>query len=137
MLRRRALLLAVPLVASFVALRAYLFVAPDRDLNVGPYNIHHLYLGLLLIVVGGIPLALSRDGGRRGDLAAVVFAIGLGMALDEWVYLIVTDGSNAAYLYPVSFWGGVTMMALVCGYLGALVLASRRGRPNGKRERGR
>jgi hypothetical protein len=126
-----------PLVASFVALRTYLFVTPDRDLDVGPYNIHHLYVGLLLIVVGGIPLALFRDAGRGGDLAVVVFAIGLGMALDEWVYLIVTDGSNAAYLYRVSFWGGVTMITLACAYLGALVLTRRRGRWTGNRELGR
>jgi len=38
------------------------------------------------------------------------------MALDEWVYLIATDGTNASYLLPVSFWGGVIVVALACLY---------------------
>ena len=41
------------------------------------------------------------------------------MALDEWVYLIATDGSNAAYLTPVSFWGG----AIAVGLASVLALA--------------
>ena len=49
-------------------------------------------------------------------LALIAFGIGLGMALDEWVYLIATDGTNASYLLPVSFWGGVIVVALACLY---------------------
>ena len=44
------------------------------------------------------------------------------MALDEWVYLIATDGSNAAYLLPVSFWGGVVVVGLALVYAVALSL---------------
>jgi hypothetical protein len=40
----------------------------------------------------------------------VVFGVGLSLALDEVVYLIATDGSNASYLLPVSFWGGVVVV---------------------------
>jgi hypothetical protein len=60
------------------------------------------------------------------DLAAVVFGVGLSMALDEWVYLITTDGSNASYLLPISFWGGAVMIGLASGYLAALYLSSKR-----------
>jgi hypothetical protein len=41
-----------------------------------------------------------------------VFGSGLSLALDEVVYLIATDGSNASYLLPVSFWGGVIVVGL-------------------------
>jgi hypothetical protein len=50
----------------------------------------------------------------------------MGMALDEWVFLIATDGSNASYLLPVSFWGGVVMIGLACLYTSALMVFSRR-----------
>jgi hypothetical protein len=46
----------------------------------------------------------------------VVFGAGLGMALDEWIYLIATDGSNASYLLPVSLYGSVVVVALACLY---------------------
>ena len=50
---------------------------------------------------------------HRWSLAAVaVFGVGLSLALDEWLYLIVTDGTNESYLLPVSFWGGLVAVAL-------------------------
>ena len=138
--KRRIGLVLGALVVPFVVLRVALFIDPNADFNVAGYNIHHLYTGLLLITLGGLPLALFRGASRWLDLAAVVFGVGLSLALDEWVYLIVTDGSNASYLLPVSFWGGLVMIALACGYVAVLVLIQRRrgegkGR-EGERERG-
>lgn len=123
---RNGLLLAASMLVTFVALRVSLQMSPDSDFNVGPYNIHHLFTGLLLIAAGGIPLAVFRGSTRRMDVALVVFGVGLAMALDEWVYLIATDGSNASYLLPVSLWGGVAVVGLACAYSVALA-AWRRG----------
>lgn len=114
--RRNALLLIVAIALTFSILRILLHQSPDSDFNVGQYNIHHLFTGLLLITAGGVPLAVFRGSTRRLDLALVVFGAGLGMALDEWVYLIATDGSNASYLLPVSFWGGLAAVGLACAY---------------------
>ena len=55
------------------------------------------------------------------DAALIIFGIGLGMTLDEWIYLIATDGTNASYLLPVSFWGGVAVVGIACAYAVALV----------------
>ena len=55
--------------------------------------------------------------------AVAVFGIGLALALDEWLYLIVTDGTNASYLLPVSFWGGFAAVSLAVIF--TLVLARR------------
>ena len=124
--KRRIGLVLGALIVPFVLLRVGLFIEPNADFNVGGYNIHHLYIGLLLITLGGLPLALFRGTRRWLDLAAVVFGVGLSLALDEWVYLLVTDGSNASYLLPVSFWGGLGMIALACGYVVVLVIVQRR-----------
>ena len=79
------------MVGTFLVLRASLYFSPDSDFNVGSYNIHHLFTGLLLAALGGIPLALFSGGGRLRWAALVIFGVGLAMALDEWVYLIVTE----------------------------------------------
>jgi len=123
--KRRIGLVLGALIVPFVLLRLGLYIDPNADFNVGGYNIHHLYTGLLLITLGGLPLALFRGASRWLDLAAVVFGVGLSLALDEWVYLLVTDGSNASYLLPVSFWGGLGMIALACGYVVVLVIVQR------------
>lgn len=125
--KRNGLLLLGAMSLTFIVLRAYLSFAPNTDLNVGRYNIHHLFTGLLLIAAGGIPLAIFSGATRWLGLARIVFGIGLGLALDEWVYLIATDGSNASYLLPVSFWGGVVVVGLACLYTVALLFVSGRG----------
>ena len=110
------MLLIGSMIATFTLLRLYLYFSPDTDLNVGGYNIHHLFSGLLLIAAGGIPLAVFHGSARNLKLPLIGLGIGLGMALDEWVYLIATDGTNASYLLPVSFWGGAIVVALACLY---------------------
>ncbi len=126
--KRRIGLVLGALVVPFVLLRVWLFFWPNVDFNVAGYNVHHLFTGLLLITVGGLPLTLFRGASRWLDAAAVVFGVGLSLALDEWVYLIVTDGSNASYLLPVSFWGGLGMIALACAYVGVLLAVGKKGR---------
>lgn len=124
--KRRAVLLVVSMIVTFVSLRLYLSFSPDSDFNVGPYNIHHLFTGLLLITFCGIAVILFKGRTRMTDACSVGFGVGLALALDEWVYLITTDGSNASYLLPVSFWGGVVMITLACLYIAILYLFNRR-----------
>jgi len=125
--KTRAKILLSSLVLTFVVIRVWLFFYPNADFNVFGYNIHHLYTGLLLITIGGIPLILFSNPGRILNLATAVFGIGLSLALDEWVYLITTDGSNMSYLLPISFWGGIILVGLTCLYIGALYFWSNKG----------
>ena len=124
--RRRAFLVGLALSVAFIVLRVYLHNSPGTNFNVGTYNIHHLFTGLLLVTAGGLPLALFHGDNRALDLSAIVFGAGLGMALDEWVYLITTDGTDESYLLPVSLWGGAVMVALALAYLFILVLVGSR-----------
>jgi len=127
---RRAWLTGTALVLTFLALRAWLHVSPGTNLDVAGYNVHHLFTGLVLVTLGGIPLAVLEGRGRMHDVAALAFGAGLAMALDEWVYLIVTDGSDSSYLLPVSLWGGAGAIGLAVLYLLAVV-ARTRGRDAG------
>jgi len=124
---RNGRLLVLTMGATFVVLRAMLHLSPNSDFDVAGYNIHHLFTGILFIVAGGVPLAIFRGSTRRMDAALVIFGVGLGMTLDEWIYLIATDGTNASYLLPVSFWGGVAVVGVACVY--AIVLIAARTRP--------
>lgn len=118
--RRNLILLLVSVSLTVILLRLWLHHAPESDFNVGAYNIHHLFTGLILITIGGIPLALFRGSTQKLDLCLLIFGVGLGLALDEWVYLIATDGSNASYLLPVSLWGAVVVVGAACLYAAVL-----------------
>ena len=122
---RRARIIAASIVATFVIIRLMLHASPDSDFDVAGYNIHHLFTGLLMLTAGGLPLILFSERSRLLDIAAVIFGAGLSLALDEWVYLIATDGTNASYLLPVSLWGGVIMIGLAVAYIAAMYLLNR------------
>ena len=124
--RNRMLVFMVSMIGVFVLLRISLQLSPNSNFNVADYNIHHLFTGLIFIVIGGVPLAIAHIGKKLGLLATSIFGLGLGMALDEWVYLITTDGSDQSYLLPISFWGGVAAIAVASGYAVLLGLVGRR-----------
>ncbi len=126
---RRARIIVISLIVTFVIMRSTMQLSPESDFNVGGYNIHHLFTGLLLIVAGGMPLALFPGRSKGLDVAAMTFGIGLSLALDEWVYLIATDGTNASYLLPVSLRGGIVMIGLAVAYVAILYILSRDKQP--------
>ena len=125
---RRARLIVGSLVFTFVIIRVILHNSPNSDFNVAGYNIHHLFTGILLLTIGGIPLTLFPGRSLLLDLSALLFGAGLSLVLDEWVYLIATDGTNASYLLPVSLRGGIIMIALASLYVGILYLISNKRR---------
>src|SRR5262245_21193779 len=125
-IRKNGIVLLCSMSLTFAILRVYLHFSPDTDLNIGRYNVHDIFTGLLIIVAGGIPLAVLDASTRRLEPARWIFGAGLGMALDEWVYLIATDGSNASYLLPVSFWGGVVVIGLALAYTATLMVFGKR-----------
>jgi hypothetical protein len=110
--RRHTTLFVAALIVTFVGLRAWLRITPNADFNVAGYNIHHLFTGVLVVTVTSVPLAVGVGVGRARDVLVAGLGVGLGLVLDEWVYLIATPGTNADYLLPVSFRGGVVMVAL-------------------------
>lgn len=125
---RRARLVVGSLLITFVVIRAMLHSSPDSDFDVAGYNIHHLFTGILLLTAGGIPLALFPGRSLLLDLSALLFGSGLSLVLDEWVYLIATDGTNASYLLPVSVRGGIIMVTLAALYIAMLYTVSNRRR---------
>lgn len=113
---KRARVLAVSVLVTFAVMRAYLHTFPNTDLIVAGYGIHHLFTGLVLVTLGGIAAAVLPHSSALSSIALITFGVGLSLALDEWLYLIVTDGTNQSYLLPVSFWGGVAAVAMAAAY---------------------
>ena len=114
--RRNVVWLLSAMIGSVAVLRAWLSVTPNADLTVRGVNVHHLYSGVLLTVFAAIPLALASSSGRIRRLQVACLGVGLGLMLDAWVYLVMTDGSNASYLLPISHWGAVAALGLASAY---------------------
>ena len=124
--RRTAALLIAAILGTFASLRTMLWFRPNADLDVAGYNVHHLFTGLLIATICVVPLLVAAPTRRARDVLTVGFGVGLAMALDEWVYLIATDGSNASYLLPVSLRGGAIVVGLTCAYVALVAYWSSR-----------
>ena len=114
--RRNVVWLLTAMIGTVALLRAWLFVTPNADFTVRGVNIHHLFTGVLVTAVAAIPLALGSSGGTTRRLQVAGLGVGLGLMLDEWVYLVMTDGSNASYLLPISGWGALIALGLASLY---------------------
>jgi len=124
--REIALLIAVAMLATFVPQRLYLhLINPNADFFIAGYNIHHLFTGVLIEIPAAIVLALGIGGIWTRRIACIAFGSGAAMVLDEVVFLIATDGSNQAYLTPVSLWGAVVLVGMATLTLAAIYLANK------------
>ena len=99
------LLILLPMLGVFLVQRLYLhLVNPDLDLFVAGYNVHHLFTGVLLVIPAAFALAFGVASPWLRAATLVVLGAGTGMVLDQVVFLITTDGTNASYLAPISLW---------------------------------
>lgn len=107
--KQKIILFATILIVTLFVVRVFLLTFPFSNLDLGPYNIHHLFFGAFLLVITVIFLNL----GVSNKLVIVIAGVASALILDEIIYLIATDGSDLAYLTPTSFWGAVTLTLVV------------------------
>src|SRR5262249_33221792 len=120
---RTLLLILLPLLATFIGQRLYLHpVNPDSDLLIRGHNIHHLFVGALLAIPAPFLVAFVPQASLVRWAALVTLGAGTAMVLDQIVFLITTDGSNASYLKPISLWGAIVLEVLAIVLLVVLCL---------------
>ena len=69
---------------------AIYFRMPDLFLHVGGTHVHHLNYGIFLLSAVGAWLLFARPSGRLLEVAAAVYALGMGLTFDEfgmWLHL--------------------------------------------------
>jgi hypothetical protein len=85
--KRALLLLLGASFATFAITRIYTRLARRRGWQagrIGEVHVHHMVIGLVLVLVSGmIDISLALDGGAR-DVVAVMFGIGGAFILDEF-----------------------------------------------------
>ena len=112
------MILLLPMLVTFIGQRLYLhLINPDADLFILGYNVHHLYSGAILAIPAAFVLAFVSEAGFVRWTALATLGIGSTMVLDQVIYLITTDGSNASYLKPISLWGAIVLEGLAIALL--------------------
>ena len=108
-LRQRIKIFVISLIATLAIFRIFLFIFPSINLNVGKYNIHHLFVGALLLIL--VLLLFIFNVFNRFTIISAGFSSAL--VLDQIVYLVATDGSDKSYLTKVSLFGMVILTSVI------------------------
>jgi hypothetical protein len=93
MSREPTALLLVAFLVTFVLTRAYTRLARTHGWgsgSLGGVHLHHLVVGIVLVLLSGLFVIALRPGGIPLDALAVVFGVGGAFTLDEfalWLYL--------------------------------------------------
>jgi hypothetical protein len=103
------LLIVVPMLATVFSLRLYLHLVHVRHIYPGGYLLHHLFIGVVILIPAAFLLAF---GTRYRVLARLALGVGTGLILDEVVYLVATDGSDAGYVSRTSLLGSMVLTSL-------------------------
>ncbi|MDO8656301.1 MAG: hypothetical protein Q7K45_03605 [Nanoarchaeota archaeon] len=107
--KKKIHIFTVALVLTFIITRIYLWLFPHANFNLGPYNIHHLYVGAVLLILS----AIFMVAGISNKMVIILAGISSALILDQLVFLTATDGGDLTYLGKTSLWGGAVAVLIV------------------------
>ena len=108
-IKKRFQTYVISLLITVIVIRTFLTVLPFFNFNLGHYNIHHFFVGALLIIISILCLIVNI----AEKFSIIIAGIGSALVLDEIVYLIATDGSDLSYLTPLSLIGSIILNASI------------------------
>lgn len=106
---KRMPLFIATLLFIFIFTRVYLWLFPHANIDLGPYNIHHLYVGAVLLIFTSMLMIV----GMRGMWVIILAGISSALILDQLVFLAATDGGDLTYLGKTSLWGGIIAVLII------------------------
>lgn len=92
-------------VTTILIMRFLVFLVPNVDIMLGPILIHHAVFGAILLLFS---LAL-----KKSTFKLVLFAIGLGLVIDQATFLIIRGVGDADYWSPISLIGTIAFIVLI------------------------
>ena len=106
------LLILLPMLGTFSGLRLYLHLVRVRHIYPGGYLVHHLFLGVLVVLPAAFLLAFGPRHRLPKLLAPAGLGIGSAMILDEFMYLVATKATDEDYVSRVSLLGAIVSILL-------------------------
>ncbi len=121
-IRERVLYFSISLVVTLFITRFFLFLSPSTNLYLGGYNVHHLYVGAVILIF----VLLMMMFNLISSFLFIISGVGTALIIDELVYIIATDGSDASYLGFFSLAGAIIFTVLILILVGGLYYYAKR-----------
>ncbi len=106
--KKSIILYALSLLLTLLLTRIILHLFPGINADLGNYNIHHIFPGSILLIIATILLLANI----KNKMSIMLAGVGSSLILDEIIYLIITDGSDRAYITSPSLLGSLAFHAI-------------------------
>ena len=123
--RQTLLLILLPLLGTFACQRLYLHLVRVQHIHPGGYLVHHLFVGVLIVIPAAFLLAFGTRRRFLAIAARIALGIGSAMILDEIAYLVVTKASDQDYVSGVSLYGAIGFISVATVFLWILYKSQR------------
>src|SRR6266550_5332766 len=123
--KQTLLLILFPLLGTFLCQRLYLHLVRVQHIYPGGHLVHHLFVGVLIVIPTAFVLAFGAHHRSLAISARVALGIGSAMILDEIVYLVVTKATDEDYVSRVSLYGAIAFISLAAVFLWILYKSQR------------
>ena len=110
--KQTLLLILLPLLGTFMCQRLYLHFVGVQHIYPGGFLVHHLFVGVLLVIPAAFLLAFGTSRRRVAIPGLVALGSGSAMILDEMVYLVMTKATDEDYVSALSLGGAIVFLSL-------------------------
>ncbi|MBI4146402.1 hypothetical protein HY489_03635 [Candidatus Woesearchaeota archaeon] len=86
---------------TILLIRIGVFLIPEKDLAIAGIIVHHFWIGIVLILLS----AFLRN--------ILIFPIGLGLATDQLIFIIMGAGKDAQYWSTPSIIGAIFGLIMI------------------------
>ncbi len=104
---KRKNLLYLSFILTIVIIRVGVFLIPGVDITVGKFILHHFWFGVLLLMIN----FFIKEG--RFNQKFILFGIGLGLFLDELIFMLLGGGGDLQYWNIYSVIGTMLIVLLI------------------------
>src|SRR5262249_16290596 len=102
----------LPLLTTFACQRLYLHIIGVRHIYPGGHLVHHLFVGVLIVIPTAFCLAFGPRLRAVAMLVRVALGVGSAMVLDEIAYLVLRQASDRDYVSDTSLYGAIGFISL-------------------------
>ena len=92
--------------ATIFLVRVWVLIVQERSLFLFGSEIHHLFIGILFVIISGFSRFFSHN--KKLNLYDLeLFAIGTGLIVDEYIFIVFTSGAHSDYFSSLSVIGTI------------------------------
>ena len=95
------------LILTIISIRLGVFLIPEVDVSFIGLNIHHFWFGVIIVLIA---LIVPK---KYDWVKIVLYAIGLGLIVDQLVFMLLGAGKDAQYWALPSLFGAIIIALII------------------------